>query len=127
MPSPARTDARRLGAVALLAAAALSGCGGDERPAAGREGRTIVIDVPRGTAARLDRGERVRVVPLRLETRVGDRLVLANRDTRAHTIGPFLVSPGQRMTTRLSRPGRYTGDCTVHAGSRPMTIVVRPR
>lgn len=112
----------------MLAAAALTGCGGGGTPAAEiPAGRTITIAVPNGTAARIARGERVAVVPLRLDARVGDRLALVNHDTRTHSLGPFLVSPGQRMTTTLARAGTYKGTCTAHAGRRSMSIVVHPR
>lgn len=126
MRSRRTADPRPAAVAVVLAVAALSGCGGgDAAPAPA--GRTITIDVPRGTAARLARGERVNVVPLRLDTHVGDRLVLVNHDTRGHSVGPFLVSPGQRMSTTLARAGTYTGDCTVHEGRRQMKIVVHER
>lgn len=127
MPSPRTPDPRRRALAGVLAAAALAGCGGETPSAEVAPGRTITIDVPRGTAARIARGERVAVVPLRLDARVGDRLALVNHDTRTHSVGPFLVSPGQRMSTTLARAGTYKGTCTVHAGRRSMTIVVHPR
>ncbi len=127
MRSPRTADPRHPAVAVVLAAAALSGCGGGTPDAATPAGRTITIDVPRGTAARIARGERVAVVPLRLDARVGDRLALVNHDTRTHALGPFLVSPGQRMTTLLARAGTYKGTCTVHAGRRSMSIVVHPR
>lgn len=125
MPSPARAD-RRLAALALLAVAvaALPGCGGGDGGAAAGA-RTIVVDVPRGAAARIARGEDVNVVPDRIDARVGDTLRLVNRDVRAHMVGPFLVGPGQRVESRLARAGTYAGACTLHADRRKVAIVVR--
>lgn len=125
MPLPARAD-RRLAALALLAVAvaALPGCGGGDGGATAGA-RTIVVDVPRGAAARIARGEDVNVVPDRIDARVGDTLRLVNRDVRAHMVGPFLVGPGQRVESRLARAGTYAGACTLHADRRKVAIVVR--
>lgn len=127
MPSPARAD-RRLAALALLAVAvaALPGCGGGDGGATAGA-RTIVVDVPRGAAARIARGEDVNVVPDRIDARVGDTLRLVNRDVRAHMVGPFLVGPGQRVESRLARAGTYAGACTLHADRRKVAIVVQER
>ena len=127
MPSRRRADLRRAAALACVAVvAALPGCGGDGgSPASG--GRTIAIDVPRGAAARIARGEDLDVVPDRIDARVGDTLRLLNRDVRSHAIGPFLVGPGQRVESRLARAGTYSGACTLHVDGGTVSIVVRER
>lgn len=121
MPSRARADLL----VALCAAvlAALAGCGGGGEP----PGREIVIDVPRGAAAQVARGEDPKLVPDRIDARVGDTLRLVNRDVRSHMIGPFLVGPGQRVESELAQAGTYEGECTLHPERRKVTIVVRER
>ena len=86
---------------------------------------TILVDIPRGTGARIDRGEPVDVIPQRLVAHAGDTLRVVNRDTRDHTIGPFFVSAGQTMETALASPGTYTGACSLHR-SRQLAIVVLP-
>jgi len=119
MPLRARADL-----IALLCATvlvALAGCGGGGEP----RGPEIVIDVPRGAAARVARGEDPQLVPDRIEAQVGDTLRLVNRDTRSHMIGPFLVGPGQRVESRLARAGEFEGECTLHPERRKVTIVVR--
>jgi plastocyanin len=121
MPSLAKAEL--LAALLVLALAALAGCGG----AGGEAGRTIVIDVPRGAAAQVARGEDPGLVPDRIEARVGDTLRLVNRDTRSHMIGPFLVGPGQSVESRLARAGSYEGECTLHPERREVTIFVRRR
>ncbi len=114
--------------LAVAAAATLAGCGGGGRgrPDAA-SGRTIVVDVPRGTAARIARGEPVNIVGDRIEARVGDRLRLVNHDSRSHMIGPFLVGPGQRVESLLARAGSYEGECSLHRDRRKVTIVVAER
>lgn len=119
---------RTASAVVLAVAAALAGCGGGD---GGRQsavpGRTIVVDVPRGTADRIARGERVDIVGDRIDARVGDRLRLVNHDNRSHMIGPFLVGPGQRVESLLGRAGSYEGECSLHRDRRKVTIVVSDR
>lgn len=110
-------------AAAALAAALLLG-GPDRDPPPPRAGATISIDVPPGAAARLARGERLSVVPNRIVGWVGDTLRIVNRDRQVHTIGPFIVSPGQRLTVPLARAGVYVGTCSLHR-SRKVEIVVR--
>lgn len=110
-------------AAAALAAALLFGGPGPDAPPP-HPARTILIDVPPGAAARLARGERLSVVPNRILGRVGDTLRIVNRDRQIHTIGPFIVSPGQRLTVPLARAGTYIGTCSLHR-SRKVEIVVR--
>jgi plastocyanin len=120
-----RADRLRAALALLAVATVLAGCGRDGPRAA--TGRTVVIDVPRGSAARIADGEDLRVVPDRIVARVGDTLRLVNHDTATHMIGPFLVGPGQRVESRLARAGTYVGACTLHAGRRKVAIVVEPR
>lgn len=127
MPSRRRAELRQAALLALVAVvAALAGCGGDGGAPASR-GQTISIDVPRGAAARIARGEDLDVVPDRIDARVGDTLRLVNHDVRSHAIGPFLVGPGQRVESRLARAGTYEGACTLHPDGRKVAIVVRER
>lgn len=138
MPSPVpdpgngaagRRPVRRALALALLATILVAGgalllvapWSGDSA----RQGRTVLVDIPRGTGARIDRGERVDVIPRRLVAHAGDTLRVVNRDTRDHTIGPFFVSAGQTMETALATPGTYTGACSLHRNSK-LAIVVLP-
>lgn len=126
MPSLVIADRRPAAVAALIAAAAvaLPGCGGGSPAPPPPPGRTIVIDVPPGSAARVARGEKLDVVPDRITARVGDRLRLVNRDNRSHMIGPFLVGPGQRVESKLARAGTYEGECSLHVNRRKVTIVV---
>lgn len=114
--------------LAVVAAAVLAGCaGGDSGRPDAASGHTIVVEVPRGTAARIARGKQVDIVGDRIEARVGDRLRLVNHDSRSHMIGPFLVGPGQRVESLLARAGSYEGECSLHRDRRKVTIVVAER
>lgn len=139
MPSPVpdpgngaagRRPVRRALALALLATILVAGgalllvapWSGDSA----RQGRTVLVDIPRGTGARIDRGERVDVIPRRLVAHAGDTLRVVNRDTRDHTIGPFFVSAGQTMETALATAGTYTGACSLHPSSKLEIVVLPP-
>jgi len=140
MPRPARADApattrwrtsaaTRRAALVAACAVALAAAGavgvGLRRPAQPPpSGRTILVDIPVGAAARLARGERIAVVARSIVGRVGDRLRLVNHDVVTHTVGPFMVAPGQRLSIPLRRPGVFTGACSLHRSHR-VRIVVR--
>lgn len=103
----------------LLALLALSGCGSQNN------GQTISIVIPRGTAAELDRGINRGVVPSKIIGRVGDRLVIDNRDSADQHVGPFFVKEGQKLKYDLTRPGVYQGECTLSKTDK-FTLTVKP-
>lgn len=129
-PGAARRPGRRAAVVALLATILVAGgvlllvAPWSSEPA--RQGRTVLVDIPRGTGARIDRGERVNVIPQRLVAHAGDTLRVVNRDSRDHTVGPFFVSAGQTMETSLATPGTYTGACSLHPSSKLEIVVLPP-
>lgn len=84
---------------------------------------TVEVVVPAGTGERMDAGEDIELLPAYLELDVGDRLVINNNDDRIHTVGPYVVAPGQTIAQTFSEPGRIEGACTLHP-SGAVTIVV---
>lgn len=82
--------------------------------------------VPAGTAAELAAGEALDLMPATLDVRVGDSLVIENRDTKAQQVGPYLVGAGQTLRQRFEDPGTIRGTCTVNSAGT-VTIVVTPR
>jgi hypothetical protein len=88
---------------------------------------TVSVDfdyvIPRGTGERLDRGERVDILPARIDAHVGQVLRITNQDTRGQLLGPFYVGAGETMTERFSRPGELVGACLVHADGRLIVSV----
>lgn len=93
----------------------------DARPRS--QPRTIVIDIPRGTAARVARGEPTAVVGDRIVARVGDALRLVNHDRVVHVIAGFPVSPGQTVAVPLLRAGTFETECSVHTDNAVGLVV----
>ena len=93
---------------------------GDARPA-----QTIEIVVPAGTQERLAAGEKVVVMPARLEFRVGDRISIRNDDLVAQSVGPYVVDPGEEMVLQYGAPGVYEGYCPLSEGERYEIVVTR--
>jgi plastocyanin len=111
-----------LAAVAIVAVAALgAGCGSDSsapRTADAASGAPVDFDyvVPAGAGRRLDRGERLTILPDELDAKVGQVIRIVNQDDRGHTVGPFFVAAASTLVQRFSSPGTFTGTCSVHPG-----------
>jgi hypothetical protein len=71
--------------------------------------------IPKGTAARLDAGEALELFPARLEVRVGDHLVIVNRDSEDHHVGPFHVDAHGKVEVDFASPGTLQGACALNA------------
>ena len=83
--------------------------------------------VPAGAGAIVDAGGSVEVLPRDLEVRVGDRIVVINRDGRAHEVGPWSVPAGDTFAFRFKEVGRYDSHCSLHQGGGRFFIdVVSP-
>ena len=70
--------------------------------------------IPRGTGARLDRREPVRILPARIDAHVGEVIRIINRDNRGYLLGPFYVAAHRTLTQRFTSPGTFEGACVVH-------------
>ncbi|MCC7018388.1 MAG: hypothetical protein IT332_01450 [Ardenticatenales bacterium] len=96
-----------VGAVAIAAAARLD--------PVRRATRDDVYTIPPGTAERVARGESVAdVLPQRVGTTVGNRLIVVNHDVQDHAFGPFVLAPGQRWARQFAVVGDYAMDCTIY-------------
>jgi len=84
----------------------------------------IVVEIPPGTADRIEAGERVELLPATLEVSVGDTLEIRNLDEAPHEVGPYSVAAGQTLRQTFGSPGTIQGLCTLHP-SGELTIVVR--
>ncbi len=80
-------------------------------------------EIPSGTAARLDAGEDVAIVPTELHFAPGDKLTLTNDDDRRHELGVLSVDPGQTVSYSFPNKGVFSGACTLHS-SGAVTIYV---
>lgn len=78
-----------------------------------REGVEHTITVPAGTWDRIVEGEDVELMPLEMNLKVGDRLVVENFDDRTHVVGPYRVRSGERLVQRFNEPTTIEGECTL--------------
>jgi len=81
--------------------------------------------IPKGTYARRMAGDKVEILPSRIDLALGlnDRLLLRNLDDVPQQFGPVLVMPGQSFRLPFEKASTYSFDCTAHASGQ-MTIVV---
>ena len=113
-----------LGALAVLGAGALTLVMTRDSPLPPGVDHAFVV--PAGTATTLDAGGSVNILPRDLEVRVGDRIVVANEDTRNHAVGPWTVPAGDTFTFRFKAVGRYDSHCSLHQGGGRFFIDVLP-
>ena len=83
------------------------------------------FEVPKGTWARRMAGDKVEILPSRIDLTLGlnDQLLLRNLDDVPQQFGPVLVMPGQSFRLPFEKASTYSFDCTAHASGQ-MTIVV---
>ena len=66
-----------------------------------------------GTAARIESGESVEILPPVLTVHVGQTLRIINSDDRSHLIGPFSIAAGQTLTQTFVSVGTLDGACSI--------------
>ncbi|WP_420438155.1 hypothetical protein [Candidatus Poriferisodalis sp.] len=87
------------------------------------DGEAYTIDIPPGTAERLAAGEDVEIVPDELDFKLRDLLIIVNRDSVKHTIGPFEVGPGETSEHTFGEAAAFNSYCSLHpAGSIRISI-----
>ena len=84
-----------------------------------------LFEIPKGTWARRMAGDKVEILPSRIDLALGlnDHLLLRNLDDVPQQFGPVLVMPGQSFRLPFEVASTYSFDCTAHASGQ-MTIVV---
>ncbi len=75
-----------------------------------RPARTITLDIPPGTFAKVAQG--ASVLPENMIFVLGDTLVVNNRDSVAHTLGPLFIPPGSSASLTLDHLGNLSYVCT---------------
>ena len=75
-----------------------------------RAAKTIVLDIPPGTSARVAEG--TRVLPQDMIFVLGDTLVVHNLDSVAHTLGPLFIHPGSSASLTLDHIGNLSYACS---------------
>jgi len=78
------------------------------------EGVDRLVVIQPGTGARLDAGENVAIIPPDLHFQLRDRLVVENRDSEAHVVGPFTIGAGERLEKEIRQVASFDGFCTLH-------------
>ena len=91
-----------------------------------RDPESVEVRIPAGTAVAIERGTAVSVIPANLRFVQGDRLVLRNEDSVAHTVGSYSVGPGTRLTLPLDRASSSSLLCSFHPQGS-IALDVRPR
>ena len=114
----------RIVALALAAAAAAGATWASFAPIR-VESRDELFEIPKGTWARRMAGNKVEILPSRIDLTLGlnDHLLLRNLDDVPQQFGPVLVMPGQSFRLPFELASTYSFDCTAHASGQ-MTIVV---
>jgi hypothetical protein len=80
--------------------------------------------IPEGTAARINAGERVEIVPAELTVKIGDTIRIVNDDIVDHVVGVFYVGAGETLTQRFQSAGVLEGECSVHpSGAFTLTVL----
>lgn len=89
--------------------------------------RDELFEIPRGTYARRMAGDKVEILPDRIELTLGlnDVLLLRNLDEVPQQFGPILVMPGQSFRLPFEVASTYSFACSAHASGQ-MSIVVAP-
>jgi hypothetical protein len=75
-----------------------------------RSPKTIVLDIPAGTSAKVAAG--TSVLPQDMTFVLGDTLVVNNQDSVAHTLGPLFIPPGSSASLTLNHIGNLSYVCS---------------
>lgn len=124
----------------LLLAASVVACAPPPAPRASQPGvvaaqpaapasREHAFSIAPGTAAARVRGEGVRMLPERVDMRVGDTLVIDNQDDTFHTFGWFAVGPHQHYARQFGEPGTtvlFDWGCAGGTGASTTIVVTAP-
>ncbi|HVP86927.1 MAG TPA: hypothetical protein VMU79_02505 [Casimicrobiaceae bacterium] len=91
------------------------------------DSREAVYEIPKGTFARRQAGEKFDLIPaeIRLTLGVKDVLVMKNQDDVPHLFGPVLIMPDQTFRLPFRKASTYLFTCPLHT-SGMLTIVVEP-
>jgi len=87
--------------------------------------REELFEIPKGTWARRMSGDKVEILPQRIDLTLGihDVLLLRNLDDVPQVFGPTVMMPGQSFRLPFEVASSYSFACTAHLSGQ-MTIVV---
>jgi hypothetical protein len=77
-----------------------------------RDPKTITILIPAGTARKVSEGASSPEIPKELVFVVGDTLVVQNKDTEDHQLGPLFIPKGSSASLTFNRAENLAYACT---------------
>jgi len=95
-----------------------------------RDGETrtpqlIELDIPAGTAEKVQRGQADPLLPDSMTFVIGDTLVVKNHDSVNHQLGPLFIPPGSSASLKLDSAQNYAASCTFQPG-RYLGLEIQP-
>lgn len=89
--------------------------------------RDALFAIPKGTWARRMAGNKVEILPDRIDLTLGlnDTLLLRNDDEVPQQFGPVVIMPGQSFRLPFEVASTYSFACSAHASGQ-MSVVVAP-
>lgn len=114
-------------AAGLLLLALLAGLGWAAFAPITLDSRDELFEIPKGTWARRMAGDKVEILPdrINLTLALNDTLLLRNQDEVPQQFGPVLIMPGQSFRLPFEVASTYSFACTAHASGQ-MSVVVAP-
>jgi hypothetical protein len=114
-------------AIGLLVSALLAGLGWAAFAPLNTDSRDALFAIPKGTWARRMAGNRVEILPDRIDLTLGlnDTLLLRNDDEVPQQFGPVVIMPGQSFRLPFEVASIYSFACSAHASGQ-MSVVVAP-
>lgn len=77
-----------------------------------RAPETVEIDIPRGTAEKVETGQQVPSIPEEMVFVVGDTLRVNNHDTVDHELGPLYIPAGSSASLLMEDANKYVLGCS---------------
>ena len=90
-----------------------------------RSSQVIELDIPPGTADRIEAGEPEPSLPASMTFVVGDVLMIHNRDSVNHELGPLFIPAGSSASLRLESAEKYVAACSFQP-TKSFGIEVQP-
>lgn len=77
-----------------------------------RAPKTVEIDIPKGTAERVEKEQEVPSIPEEMVFVVGDKLQVNNHDSVDHELGPLYIPAGSSASLRMENAKKYVLGCS---------------
>ena len=89
--------------------------------------RDELFEIPHGTYARRMAGEKLEILPDRIDLTLGlnDTLLLRNLDEVPQQFGPVVIMPGQSFRLPFAVASTYGFACSAHASGQ-LAVIVEP-